>query len=396
MYALAVFRFRLLKTSSVSEVSNANEKNEYQEKRSLSFLLVVYALIVTGIATIGYFTYKTYTSQLQQQVEYQLDSIANLKISGLNDWRLEREGDAEAISHNQAFPLLVRAFLTNPDEPATSQVIQSWLDTLKNAYKYDRVLFIDAKDSVRFSSPKDDFAASEHLLESVKESLLSGEITWSDFHRHEDGSIHLTVTAPIFTGQDLDKPLGAVVFEVDSNAWLYPYLQQWPTLSETAETLLVRREGDDAVYLSPTRFNPDAALNLRLPSSQSQVIAVKAILGTRGIVEGLDYRGHPAVSAVYSVPDSPWILIARIDKAEIFAPARTRLWQTVIFFGFLILATGTSLGLFWRRTRMRAYRDQLKSAEAVRESEEKFRKAFNTSPDACVDFPPRQMGEWSQ
>jgi PAS domain S-box-containing protein len=114
------------------------------------------------------------------------------------------------------------------------------------------------------------------------------------------------------------------------------------------------------------------------------VIAVKAILGARGIVEGIDYRGQPVVSAVYAVPDTPWILIARMDKAEIYAPASTRLRQTVIFFGFLVLALGSSLGLFWRGNRLREYKDKLSAAEALRESEEKFRKAFNTSPDAVL------------
>jgi PAS domain S-box-containing protein len=209
-------------------------------------------------------------------------------------------------------------------------------------------------------------------------------VTWTDFHRHDDQSIHLTVISPVFSGQALNKPLGTVIFEIDPNEWLYPYLQEWPTESQTAETLLVRQEGNEVVFLNPTRFNSDAALNLRLPSSQSQVIAVKAILGSRGIVEGLDYRGQPGVSAVYDVADSPWILIARMDKAEIYAPARIRLLQTTVFIIILILALGGGLGLFWRGNRLREYRDKLTSAEALAKSEEKFRKAFNTSPDAVL------------
>ncbi len=384
LYALAVFRFRLLRTSVVSEIFGADEKFKYQEKRSLAFILVVYAVTITGIATIGYFSYKSYTAQLQQQVEYQLDSIAKLKIDGLIDWRDERQGDAEAISHNAAFALLVAEYLNNPDGPRDSQILQSWLDTLKNSYKYDRILFLDVEGAVRFSSPKEDYQVTAHLLEHAEEALSTGEVTWTDFHRHADQSIHLTVVSPIFAGQALNRPLGTVIFEIDPDTWLYPYLQEWPTESQTAETLLVRHESYGAVFLNPTRFDPEAALNLYLPSSDSQVIAVKAILGTRGIVEGLDYRRQPVVSAVYDVPNTPWILIARMDKAEIYAPARTRLWQTVVFFGFLILALGSSLGLFWRGNRMREYKDKLTAAEALRRSEEKFRKAFDTSPDAVL------------
>ena len=384
MYAVAVFRFRLLKTPVVSDKLSDDEKSKYQEKRSLAFILVVYAAAITGIATIGYFSYKSYSDQLQQQVEFQLDSIAKLKIDGLTDWRLERQGDAEAISHNPAFPLSVEDYLNNPDGLNDPQVIQTWLDTLKNAYNYDRIMFLDVEGRVRFSSPKDDIRVTPHLLEHVEEALSTGEVTWTDFHRHDDQSIHLSIISPVFAGLDLNKPLGTVIFEIDPNTWLYPYLKLWPTESQTAETLLVRHESYGAVFLNPTRFDPEAALNLYLPTTQSQVIAVKAVLGVRGIVEGLDYRGQPVVSAVYAVEDSPWILIARMDKAEIYTPARTRLWQTVVFSGILILALGSSLGLFWRGNRLREYQVKLTAAEALRKSEEKFKKAFNTSPDAVI------------
>jgi len=384
LYALAVFRFRLLRTSAVSEISSEDEQSKYQQRRSLAYIMVVYVVTITGIATIRYFSYKSYTVQLQQQVKFQLDSIAKLKIDGLTDWRDERQGDAEAVSRNPAFPLLVADYLDNPDGPRNSQVLQSWLDTLKKSYKYDRILFLDVEGTVRISSPKDDILVTPHLLDHVEESLITGEVTWTDFHRHDDQSIHLTIISPVFAGQALNKPLGTVIFEIDPNTWLYPYLQEWPTESQTAETLLVRQEGDEAVLLNPIRFNSEAALNLRLPSSQSQVNEVKAILGSRGIVEGLDYRGQPVVSAIYAVPDTPWILMAHMDKAEIYAPARTRLWQTVVFIGILILALGSSLGLFWRRNSIREYKDKLTTAEALRKSEEKFRKAFNTSPDAVL------------
>jgi PAS domain S-box-containing protein len=384
LYAMAVLRFRLLRTSVDSELISEDEKFKLQERRSLAFILVVYMVTITGIATIGYFSYKSFTVQLQQQAEYQLESIAKLKIDGLTDWRNERQGDAEAISDNPAFPLLVADYLRNPDGPYDSQAMQSWLDTLKNSYKYERVLFLDVDGTVRFTSPKEDVLVTPHLLDHVAESLATGEVTWIDFHRHDGQYIHLTLISPVFAGQALNQPLGTVIFYIDPNVWLYPYLQEWPAESQTAETLLVRQEGDEAVFLNPTRFDPESALNLRIPSSQSQVNAVKAILGTRGIVEGLDYRGQPVVSAIYTIPDTPWILIARMDKAEINAPARIRLWQIVVFFGFLILALGSSLGLFWRRNRMREYKDKLIATEALRKSEEKFRKAFDTSPDAVL------------
>jgi len=46
--------------------------------------------------------------------------------------------------------------------------------------------------------------------------------------------------------------LGATVIlaaGIVTTGYLYPCLSRWPTPRETAETLLVRREGNDALFL---------------------------------------------------------------------------------------------------------------------------------------------------
>lgn len=160
---------------------------------------------------------------------------------------------------------------------------------------------------------------------------------------------------------------------IDPSSELYPFLERWPTPSETAETLLVRREGDEVLFLSPLRFQPDAALNLRYPLTYTDLLAVKAVLGQTGPVTGLDYRGHAVIGAVSPVPGSPWYLVARMDLAEVETPLRERLWQTLAFFGVLLLAAVSALGSLWHQQRLRFYRVRFENAEALRESEARFR-----------------------
>jgi PAS domain S-box-containing protein len=73
-----------------------------------------------------------------------------------------------------------------------------------------------------------------------------------------------------------------------------------------------------------------------------------------------------------------------MDTAEVDAPLRARLWQTIFFFGMLILITGAGLLLIWRQQRIHLYRGQVEAAMALYASEEKFRLAFDTSPDSVA------------
>ena len=101
-----------------------------------------------------------------------------------------------------------------------------------------------------------------------------------------------------FCAQDDGHPIGVVSLTVDPNTYLYPFIERWPTLSETAETLLIRREGNEAVFLNELRFQENTALALRIPLETRDNPAVKVVLGEEGNVEGIDYRGVPVLAAI--------------------------------------------------------------------------------------------------
>ncbi len=108
-------------------------------------------------------------------------------------------------------------------------------------------------------------------------------------------------------------------------------------------------------------------------------LPVKAVLGQKGIVEGIDYRGVPVIADVRSVPDSPWFLVARMDISEVYTPLRERLWEIVILIGALLICAGAGTGFVWRHQRTRFYREKYEAAEALRESEEQFRAMFEVA-----------------
>ena len=189
---------------------------------------------------------------------------------------------------------------------------------------------------------------------------------------------------PVLGGPDYSQALGVLALRINPETYLYPFIKRWPTPSLTAETLLVRREGNDALFLSELKFRTNAALNLRIPLEKTNVPAVEAILGWEGIVEGRDYRGVPVLAALHAIPDSPWFLVARRDAAEVFAPMRDRLWQVVVMICILLFGSAASVGLVWRQQQSRFYRAQYESAEALRRSETKFHTLFDSTRDAVM------------
>ncbi|MDH7487704.1 MAG: PAS domain-containing protein [Anaerolineae bacterium] len=357
-----------------------------QTQRSLAVFLLIFAVMAAGIAALGYLSYRNYERQFRAQAESQLSAIAELKVNELVNWRAERLGDAQAVGQNPLFAALAERYLENPADTQAQAQMQAWLDSLRRAHDYERVFLLDVDGVERMSSPATPEPVAAHLTREVTAALSARQVTFLDFHRHSaDGPIYLSLLVPIYAEQD-SRPLGVLVLRIDPGLYLYPFIQQWPVPSASAETVLVRREGDEALYLNELRFQANTALNLRVSLENTERPAVQAALGREGIVEGVSYRGVPVIAAVHPVPGSPWFLAARVDAAEVYAPLHQRLWQTVVFFGALMATSGAGLASLWRQQSVRYYRQQAETAQALRASEERFRLAAQSASDLIWEW----------
>jgi PAS domain S-box-containing protein len=358
---------------------------EPTERRAERGLLLIFAALSLGIVAGGDFYYRHYERQFRAAAEHQLAAIAELKVNELAQYRKERLEDAAIFFHNAAFSGLVRRFLDHPEDADAQRQVQEWTVKLVATGQYDLVRLLDAQGVTRLSSPAGAPPISSVVSQRIPEILKSGQVTFQDFHRNEhDQRVYLDILIPILDEQNASRPLGVFYLRIDPENYLYPFIQRWPVPSQTAETLLFRRDGNDALFLNELKFRTNTALNLRVPLGNTNAPAVKAILGEKGIVDGTDYRGEPVLAALQAVPDSPWFLEARMDTAEVFAPMRARLWQVVVMICVLIFGSAACVGLIWRQQQSRFYRAQYESAEALRRSETKFHTLFDSTHDAVM------------
>jgi len=56
------------------------------------------------------------------------------------------------------------------------------------------------------------------------------------------------------------------VLRVTAQRFIFPLIQTWPTASASAETLLVRRDGESVLFLNTLRHQNGMPLTLRRPS----------------------------------------------------------------------------------------------------------------------------------
>ena len=351
-------------------------------------IFLIFVLLSVGIVSAGLIYYRNFERQYRFEVERQLSAIAELKTGDLVQWRKERLGDGAVFFNNTNFSDSVRRFFDNPKDTDAQHQIQEWASQYLATDQYDQIRLVDAQGVTRMALPANSPPLSSTISQRIPDALRSDQVIFQDFYRNDhDQRVYLSILVPLFDKSNGNRPLGVFVLRIDPVTYLYPHIRRWPISSRTAETLLVRRDGDDAVFLNELRFQTNTALNLRMAVTNITMPAVKAILGQTGNVEGRDYRGVPVIADVRPIPNSPWFLVSRMDTAEIYASGSARLWEIIVLIVLLFLVAGSIMGILWQQQSVRFYRDRSETDARSR----RFATVVRDSNDAITiqDFEGR-------
>lgn len=346
-------------------------------------LPVVFFVILAGLLAGGYYFYIHQAEQIKNEKFSELDAISSLKLEQLERWRLERLGDARVISSDTYFVEMSAGWLAGDRNEETRAYLLERVRVLKDNYEYLDVIITDLNGNIQLN-----LNPGLHALDPVSTKLINASLAENDalmgdfFICSVCGDIHLDLAAPLVDARG--RAVGAVVLRINPHVYLYPLIQSWPTPSPSAETLLVRRDGESVLYLNDLRFTPDAALKMTIPLTRTDLPAVQAVIGVEERFEGFDYRGVPVLAYLHPVPGTGWYMVAKVDRSEILTEVRTLGWTV----GGFVLAFGLLAGLltaYLFNLRQRNIAMQLLNVRQEHfKAQEEFRTTLYSIGDAVI------------
>ena len=349
------------------------------------WLILAFGLVAAGVLTGGFWFYHTQGRLARQEAEEDLQAIAQLKADQIAAWLAERRGDASVVMKNPYYVQTVARWKATPQGAMTSELVTQFR-SLKENYPYHDVLLVDAGGQVLLSL--DGYAGPLHkdAVRALTAAFIEKRPAHTDLHAGPgDLPPHLDIIAPFFAqGGERAEPIGAVILQSDARRFLYPLIQSWPVRSRTAETLLVRRDGDAVLFLNELRHQKDTGLKLRIPLSQESVPAVMAVLGREGVVRGPDYRGVAVLAALKTVPGSAWFLVAKVDKTEALADWHFRSVLIVSLIIALLAAASVGAMMLWRSMQKTYYRGLSRAETALHESEDRYHTTLISIGDGII------------
>lgn len=290
--------------------------------------------------------YQQREQRYHHQIEGGLRAISLLQVRNVADWRRQHIADAAALTDDGLFAQAAARWHAAPSE-ALQEPLRERLRSFVEHGGYSAAFWVDAQGALRLGPQgalQGTLASPEQ--QALRQALAQAEPVAVELHRDAAFAFAIFgVLAPVFDG---DTPLGAVWLVSDARTQLFPQVESWPSASRSAESLLVQRDGDELVYVSPLRHRSDAPLSLRQAIVPGRDVVVQAVAGARGVVYGSDYRGQEVLAMASAVPDSPWVLVSKLDVEEAFVEAQRGEWLALALLASLALLSGGCAAAAWQ------------------------------------------------
>ncbi|KAF0100811.1 MAG: putative histidine kinase [Rhodospirillaceae bacterium] len=325
-------------------------------KSAPRLLLGVFCIFALSIAGTGYLLNNDLRTAFRNELMSQQTGIARLKAQYIDQWVAERAIDLGfLVTSLKGLP-----FGQIEAGPDLRQFVELMLYQVLIGHPERREYMLFSADGrllveVGGAPGHKDHDGVEGL---VREAARDGKL--------KIGPVRLDAGTPpspsMAFAQPFDAGAGAsdkfvVVLVVDPSVDLFPKILKWPGDSPSSEILVLRRDGDDVVYLVAPRFweRPVPPAGLRLPLSTPNLTAAAAIRDGNGARVGVDYRGKKVLSASYDAKAVPWIVITKSDYEELMNPIDRRSEKIFLVFGATILVGGFLVWSLWRSQQAEAH-----------------------------------------
>ena len=337
--------------------------------------------ILIIIGAYFYFSYEEQTIHSEKHNE--LKAIAELKISQISSWNKEILSDAKMFSQSSFFANGLENWLGSKSNLSVKSEILKRLDLINSDSLYSDVLITDAKGklflSLNSTVQQIDTATEKFILKAIaKKKILGTDLYMCQPHNQ----IHLDYIAPVTDKNNV--VIATLILRVNPDSYLYPLINEWPATSKTSETMIVRKDGDDVLYLNQLSHQKNTALKLRIPLTRKEVPAVKAVLGFQGIFEGISYRGAKVLAYISPIDDTPWIMIAQEDDSEIYTSLYFREKVIISFTVLLIIVLSVGLIWYYHYRQRNIYRELFDKEKELREYHEEFRAILYSIGDGVI------------
>ncbi len=350
-------------------------------------ILALVAILIAGSLLISAYVQKERQRDLDAW-SIRLGQVAETRVQAIEDWLALQQQSLNELANNASLQLYLwqlsqhRDSADSSDEPAQLGYLRNLILASAERYGFTAdgqqslitanvpqrranglALFDAGQRRVVATSGMPEIGAA--LAAAVELAQQTGRVTFSELvlDAHDRVLFGIAVPVPAVLGAQTDSGSSGVILGVHNAArTLYPLLNTGVALTAGDESLLLKSEDRQVLYLSPTRGG-GVPTRKSLPLDRSNLAAAVAVTepGSFGLFR--NYLGHAVLATSRSIPSSPWVLSQQVDAGEALQESNRHRRFIITSFSLLLFFFAATLVAAWRHgSSVRARHD----AEALR------------------------------
>ena len=339
--------------------------------RGLVVPAVIFLALAVGVSLFGWGIFARQSRDMRAGSSGTLLAVQKVQSDQVTRWFLDEEHDVRLLATAPGIARSLGVYVGSGASGPLPRELRSDLNLFRLGHGVDSITVVDATLKTVGESPAGAAPASVRDRALAAEALRTGAAAFSDLYLDTDGRIVIDFAAPLGARTASGSP-GAVILHEDAQAVLFPLLQIWPPSLKTGQSILAEVRGDRVVSLNPSGAGGLASRPVSRPLSDTRLPAVMAVRGSKGVVQGVDYRGVPVLAAVGKIAGTPWYLVAKQDLGVIDQPIRDRALATLAWVVGIVVLAGVLLLLYWRSREARSLRDVVGAERERRRVEARY------------------------
>lgn len=315
--------------------------------QSIKFKMVAgfIVLVLISIIVMGSILYQQAKRNLLLMAEEKLEAIADLKVTLINGMIEKHLGLVSALSVGGWMRFTLQEL-----EKDQAHDRSAFLKVLKRKVSLDddiiEILVLDNEGDVILATG-DTPIGSDHSQAPYFTKAVNVPYYNSPYFSDTLKQGIATVSAPIFGLNDSSHLLGVLVI-LKSLGKLEKLATNYTSLETSGETVFARKIGNEAVFITPLRFDADAAFRRRISmgSDDNSQAVIESCSGKNGSGFSTDYRGQKVETIYRYIPMADLGMVVKMDVTEIMEPARS-MRKRVFIFGLITLLLMSGLTYYF-------------------------------------------------
>jgi len=325
------------------------------------FLLVA----LVPLITVGYIAYENSVTTLKKEVINSLVIITESKIDHIIGFFKEIKKDVTVMVQDEHIIESAEKIITafnkfgkdSFEYKAVNEQIGAEILRYKEIYGFHDVFLISPEGNIVFSALHESDFGTNLVTGPYKNTELANvfgrahtllEIEISDFKRYapSDNEPAAFIAAPIIHA---GKLLGIFAIQLDTKE-INKLAQDFTGLGTTGEIIIASAMDDHALFLTPTRHDPQAAFEQKVMFGSNKCLPIQqAVMGKKGSGLYNDYLNQETITVWRYLPRLRWGIVVKINTAEAFISIFD-LAQLFLIVGFLTIFIVIVLALFISKT----------------------------------------------